>query len=222
MYVYAKDISLPLLSNFDSTFWSEYLTNYARYDKIFNNRYKSFRYFNQDPYNEDNTIINVTTNFIDDVYGHLLLNSKKYSQLYELYRLNDIDLINDFYTEETFTGGRNINGAYVSGARTDSTSDVYGARQGVDETSIMAFNSTEYAKNNKVENNENAHTDTRNFTKGSQSDSDTRQETTTNRNITKGYKENPSKNIKEYLGVWNSYEFYEYIFRQIANELLLS
>ena len=56
MYIYAKEISLPLLSNFNSAFWGAYVTNYETYDKYFMQKYKTFMYYQQDPFSEENTI----------------------------------------------------------------------------------------------------------------------------------------------------------------------
>lgn len=221
MYKYANGIALPLLSNFDAEFWADYILNYQRYDKLFKNMYKTSRYYNQEPFEEDNTVETVTLDFVDEVYNHLLINKKKYEQLFKIYQLNDENLINDYYIEETHSGERQINSSYNSGARSDTTTENLGRQQSSTENKIMAFNSTDYVKGSKTDEDVQATTNTSTFNKGASSDTDSRDEETTSRNITKGFRENPNKAIKNYINTWNSYEFYKYIFNQIAIELLL-
>lgn len=76
----------PLLSSFDADFWREYVANHEYYDKVFARLYKNFYYFNQDA---NDTKENVTPNFITDVYGLLMLNRKRYSELYRINVVND-------------------------------------------------------------------------------------------------------------------------------------
>lgn len=220
MYDDAKSNARPLLSSYDKAFWSEYILNYARYDKLFRNMYKSFRYYDQNPF-DNTTIGDITDEFIDAVYLHLMANDKKYSELFKLYQLNDQNMLNDFYVEEITSGGKTTNGSYVGGSRTDTTEDVYGAKSGVQENKIAAFNSTDYVKNNKTEYSDDTYTDTGQYVKGSQTDTEHREEVANNTTTTRGFKDNPSKNAREFIKTWNSYEFYLYIFKQIAKELLL-
>lgn len=220
MYENSSVNAKPLLSSYDRAFWSDYILNYQRYDKLFRNMYKSFRYYDQDPF--DNTTINdITDEFIDAVYLHLLINDKKYSELFKLYQLNDLNMLNDFFVEEITSGGKTTNGSYVGGSRTDTNEDVYGAKSGVQENKIAAFNSTDYVKNNKTEYSDDTYTDTGQYVKGSQTDTEHREEVANNKTTTRGFKDNPSKNAREFIKTWNSYEFYLYIFKQIAKELLL-
>ena len=65
-------------------FWAEYRTNYARYDAVFNRMFNSFWFFMQLP---DDTVDEVTEQFRDAVYDHLLINNKKYQELYRGYTL---------------------------------------------------------------------------------------------------------------------------------------
>ena len=78
MYDFAQQNETPLLSDYTAEFWNEYLTNYSRYDRIFNRLYKGFYYFNQDA---NSTADVVQPEFTEDVYGLLLMNHKKYSEL---------------------------------------------------------------------------------------------------------------------------------------------
>ena len=88
-----------MLSNFagdqDADFWAEYRTNYARYDSVFNRMFNSFFYFMQ---LEDDSVDEVSDQFRTEVYNHLLMNKKKYEELYRVQVIPDDDysLINNY------------------------------------------------------------------------------------------------------------------------------
>ena len=77
-----------LLSNFSAEFWEDYNTNHAVYDSRFKRMFSSFRFFEQQPieYRKPTTeeIEEVKDSFITAVYEHLLINNKKYSELYRV------------------------------------------------------------------------------------------------------------------------------------------
>ena len=62
--------------------------------------FKSFKYFLQDG---SESIDDVLTDFIEDVKLHLMVNSKKYSELYRTYIVNDADymLLDNYNVKET-------------------------------------------------------------------------------------------------------------------------
>ena len=70
--------STLMLSNFsiagaEDDFWSDYRTNHANYDRVFNRMFNSFKPFMQ---LEDDTLEEVVEQFRQDVYDHLLINQK--------------------------------------------------------------------------------------------------------------------------------------------------
>ena len=153
MYKYANDNNIPLLSDFGSNnenllFWDEYRNNYSRYDKTFRRYYNSFRYFMQEPlalhYDEEipsEHIQEITLDFIDEVYHHLMINAKKYEELYRINVLSDINysIVDNYDITETMNkriskddtdvyGERIDNTEDNIGARTDTSTDIYGSR----------------------------------------------------------------------------------------------
>lgn len=248
MYLYAEENNLPLLSDYiaeDAThdFWNDYTTNYEEYDKIFRRLYKHFRYFDQDV-SGDNPVSEVTAEFIDAVKGHLMLNDKRYTMLYLLHVNNtSLDPFNDYKITETKQGARNVASEIVSGeredttvdiagARQDSTNNTYGARTDTVTDQIMAYNSSQFVDNAQSTTVKGSETDTSAFSKGSETDNstytkgeqtDTQEldETNSHTITVTGAKENQSKNMRQYTDTWSRYEFYSYIFRKIAEELLL-
>ena len=115
MYNYAKANDIKLLSDFDADFWEDYVANYDKYDGVFKRLYKSFVYFEQ---LDDEDIEDVVEDFTQAVEGHLMINEKKYS---ELYRMN---VVTD--TEYSLLGNVDITevmdkeGGKTEGQRSDS------------------------------------------------------------------------------------------------------
>lgn len=123
MYGYSKDKGLFLLSNYDKPFWSDYINNHEKYDALFRRMFFSFKYYVQD---YDETIESITNNFINDVYTHLLVNDKKYSELYRVNILSDEKYsITDNYDVTEIMQRNNIkNDTTTLGSRTDVTNNV--------------------------------------------------------------------------------------------------
>lgn len=251
MFKYSSTNALPLLSNYNVAFWGNYIINFERYDKIFRDMYKSFKYFNQEPYTSNNTIDIVTTNFIDDVYGYLMLNEKRWTKLFQIELLNSNVIENDFYTEEILRGGKKTDSTYKSGSRKDSGSEVLGSRtesgsgsttdnygntNGTSTEYIKAFDSATLTENSMRTDVQGSHIDTsqstsqntigsqtnsNTFNKGLQTDTESKNENNNQTIITKGYNNNPNDNIEKFIKTWDGWAFYKKIFMEIASDLLL-
>ena len=140
MYNYSRDNDLKLLSDFDAAFWEEYKLNHARYDKVFSRLYSSFYYIHQE---EDFTIDVVQSEFSEDVYNFLLINRKKYEELYRIYNISDDDykFDNNFSIKTTYSKDSTGSGTFNYGGKTDSVSvtETLGARE--DSTNSSQNNS---------------------------------------------------------------------------------
>lgn len=140
MYRYSRDNDLKLLSDFDAAFWEEYKLNHARYDKVFSRLYSSFYYIHQE---EDFTIDTVQSEFSEDVYNFLLINRKKYEELYRIYNISDDDykFDNNFSIKTTYSKNSAGSGTFNYGGKTDSVSvtETLGARE--DSTNSSQNNS---------------------------------------------------------------------------------
>ena len=140
MYKYSHDNDLKLLSDFDAAFWEEYKLNHARYDKVFSRLYSSFYYIHQE---EDFTIDVVQSEFSEDVYNFLLINRKKYEELYRIYNISDDDykFDNNFSIKTTYSKDSTDSGTFNYGGKTDSVSvtETLGARE--DSTNSSQNNS---------------------------------------------------------------------------------
>lgn len=218
MYKYSSENTQKLLSEFNADFWAAYKTNYATYDKLFCRLYRTWFYFLQE---HDETIAQITTNFTADVYAHLLLNEKKYS---ELYRINVVDdtkysLLDNYDMTESMDRDTTSNNTNTYGQRSDS--DSYGAQSNSTTTTVAGYNSSSFQNDNQVSESIGARSD--GHTKGSQED-------TLNNTGTEDYTLHRYGNIGVATATdmmdkarrfWTVWEFYEMIFRDIARELLM-
>ena len=235
MYDYAKAINTPLLSDFGEedesiTFWHEYVANYEKYDKLFRRMYLSFRYFLQTPADRFSELIeseigDVTLDFIDEVYNHLMVNAKKYEELYRVNVVNDLDysILDNYNVTEVMDRETTKNDIDTFGSRTDTTDDTIGAREDTSTGAIEGFNSSQFTDRDRTVISTGEQTNGRDFVKGQQNDSHrgsgTEDYTFTKRgNI--GVK-TVSQVMKEHIGLWENWEFYTYIFQEICSELLL-
>lgn len=231
MYDVNYSASSKMLSDYTSLneegdFWEEYRTNYARYDKLFARLFSSFFYFLQE---EDQTASQVADAFRDDVYNHLLVNDKKYSELYRVQVIPDdvYSLTNNYDMTETMDKDGTDNQDNTYGARSDSSSLTKGSRQ--DSTTstgkVAPYDSDVYANNTEdsISFTEGQQLDSTSATKGQQKDDldRTYSEDYTLRRVGNIGVQTVSDMLAKHIKVWDAWDFYEYIFKEIAKELLL-
>ena len=158
MYKDARSSNAPLLSNYEAPFWSEYVSDFSNYDRVFNRLYKSFEYFLQE---EDDSVSECRSNFTEDVKCLLIANSKKYSELYRTYKIDDsiYSLTDNYDVTESYSGNKSTAIESKLGSRTDNTktSDVIGSKtDSIENTDIIgAINNTEAMNNGAKNTNEN-------------------------------------------------------------------
>ena len=218
MVNYALENNLKLLSTYGTgleeniDFWKNYRENSEVYDKLFPKLFKNYRYYDQDIDNEEETIQEVTEDFIQTVGTFLMVNQKKYE---ELKRINDIAFTDKLLEDVDYT--RQDNGSTVLGNRVDSTSSVSGQRTGTLQEQVYPFESTTPSDSSKNTTVKGQETDTDTFNKG--------QETDTNANTTTVHGKmgglTKDQVIDKHLNTWNKYEYYLAIFNDIAKEFLL-
>jgi hypothetical protein len=236
MYKYASDNSSMLLSNYSSDWWKDYRDNYQLYDKIFLRFYRTWWYFQQE---NDQTISEITTDFTAEVYNHLMLNERKYAELYRIHVLPDEDysLTNNYDMHEVMDKDTTSSGSDTFGQRSDSTSygaqsnsDTIGAQSNTQTNTVAPYNTSTYQNDTQVEESLGARSDSHNlgahtdgFTKGAQSDSHSGSGTedyTLHRYGNIGVM-TVTDMLKKHDDFWTVWEFYERIFRDIARELLM-
>lgn len=211
-----------LLSEYGADFWEEYRNNSARYDKLFVRLYRSFKYFLQD---DDETISEVVTDFIADVYNHLMINDKKYSELYRVYVVSDDEysLLNNYNVTETMDKDTSSNDTNTYGSRSDSGSDTRGAQSNSVTNTVAPYNTNSFQNDNKSDESIGQRMDSNSYTKGQQQDtlSNTGTEDYTLSRVGNIGVMTGADMLQKHNNYWNVYEFYQMIFRDIAKELLL-
>ena len=233
-----------MLSDFPADFWADYRTDYDKYDKLFRRMFNSFYYFMQSPEEE---AVDVANNFREDVYNHLLVNEKKYEELFRIQEIPDTDYsLTDNYnvTENLRRNGTESNdntygqridsGSYTKGARQDGTTTNIGAQSNTKTESVAPYDSATFANHTQTADSIGARQDGSTFSEGQQLDSSSNTKGQQIDNLDKSFTENYTLTKKGNIGVqtatdmidkhkrfWDLWSFYEYIFKEISRELLL-
>lgn len=222
MYEKTKADNIPLLSNYVAEYWANYLANYERYDRIFNRLYKSYYFFNQDA---NLTADDVQPDFTESVYDLLIMNDKKYKELYRVALLED--------TSYTLTGNYNMtehkeleDGKTITdalGERVVSNSSTQGA-QNVDTTGKVApYDSEQFSNRDSEQTQYGQRSDSSTSTAEEVTDTHTHagtEEYTLTREGNDG-RFKPEELIDSHIKLWNGFNFYKTIFADICKELLL-
>lgn len=212
-----------LLSDFSSSvdsandFWENYRENHLEYDWYFARRYKNYRYYGQDVEGE-NPVEDVYFDFNDEVRIFLMVNDKKYSELYKIELDQNVPSPTSDYNIN-YHNTKTIEREYTSGERTDIGTNTVGATSNTSTNSTKAYNSTEFVEVGKTVSNGQEHTDTSSINKGEQVDNEN--STYTDTRTESGSKGSPSENLEKYKEVWSGFSFYSMIFEDICKELLL-
>lgn len=222
LYIANKDSNTPLLTDYSAEWWKEYVDNYAIYDAQFNRMFKHMYYFNQD---YDDIVSEVLADFKSAVKGHLLLNSKKYAELYRVQTIDDdiYSIVDNYSLTETMDKDTTGSDNEQLGSRSDSST----TNKGTEEYSISnqkaPYDEENYYNDNKSTYNMGAREDTDSFEKGEQTN--TKQSTGTEDYTLKRVGNIGVKTVTEMLNehtkFWLNQEFLPYIFTQIYKDLLL-
>ena len=224
-------------------FWAEYRTNYARYDSVFNRMFNSFWPFMQ----QDMELSDAVSAFRDDVYNHLLINAKKYDELFRVQVIPDEDysLINNYDMQEIMDkdvtdnqdneyGQRIDSGSFTKGSRTDSGTQTKGQQTDHNTESVAPYDSVSFSPDKYIEMLSGSRLDVTGFTEGQQIDSSSNTKGSQKDDLDRTYTEDytlhrvgnigvqtVSDMLAKHIKVWSMWEFYEYIFKEISKDLLL-
>lgn len=148
IYTYNQSEHTPMLSNFTSSaggsvdFWKPYKDNYDYFDRLFMKKYRSWY-----PMDQDGDLEDIADDFSYDVKAWLMINDKRYSELYRMQTIPDdskytlTDNVSEHEVTETefgksvtFNKGSQTisdSGTETRGAHTDTedNSRVYGQQQ---------------------------------------------------------------------------------------------
>lgn len=260
IYTYAKSNNLKLFGDVSAfSFMDEYNSNSVALDYLFSKKFSSFLFLTDFP--KSATLANVYADFTTAVNAHLVLNNKRYSELYRVQLLaeNAYDIVNNYDLHENVSretsgsnslsrGARSDSDAYGAkstsdnyGARTDSTTVENGAQSSTTEKEVAGFNSPDYVDADKESVSIAANTSGGSTTKGAQADTHTEQartdthtigaqtesgtnsgnETITSRRYGNIGVQTPADVIGGHIRLWDAFNFYGIIFKELSQEFLL-
>ena len=222
MYAHTKENHIKLLSDYSSEFWAAYVQNYERYDRLFNRMYMNSYYFIQDA---DDTVETVQHNFTEAVYDLLLMNNKRYS---ELYRINIVDdeaysIIDNYDVTETREGSYNRDIIDNYGQRVRTGNDVTGSQNNTITGEVAPYDSETFSNESKSTQNLGQRTDTNAETVNAVEDTHAHGGTDEYELHRKGNigVQTQSEVMEKHKNFWLGYNFYKIIFEDINRELLL-
>lgn len=148
IYEYCRDNNLKMLSNFDADFWEVYRNNSDYFDRLFRNSYREFVAYNLD---DAEDIEDATVDWIFDVAAFLKANEKRYSELWRLQVISDVDysILDNYNVRETHITDNDKSSTNILGSKTDT------------KNSSLSYGSA-------------TETDSNTFTRGNRSESDSR------------------------------------------------
>lgn len=231
----------PLL-NLD--FWLYYSENSEIFDRRFCNLYSSFFYYAQ---RENDTVESVLQKFKDYVGDFLYFNSKKYSELYRINNISDTaySITDNYSTTETLEKENTSTSSEVIGEKANTETTSYGSRQDNSSTTlgsqtntttdkVSTYDSENFYNKTNTEDSLSERTDSTSSSIGEHTDTTTsnsgEQTNTTNETSTESYTLTKKGNIgvktvseilKEHNDFWDSFSFYDRIFKDICSECLL-
>lgn len=222
MYDVTSRAEVPLLSTYNADFWLDYVTYYKEFDNVFKTMFKSFRFHDQEC---DETVMEVTNNFIEVVKNWLRMNHKRYSELWRVNVVNDSEysIIDNYDITEIYSGNESNQSSTKEGARTDVDDLKIGSQNTSNVNKVTAFNSNNENTKDTSSNATGTRNDIESFTKGEQTN-------ITNHNMQDGHTLHKKGNIgvmtqtdvmEKHSDYWKKYNFYVFIFEEINDEFLL-
>ena len=222
LFEYCKTNEVPLLSSYSATFWLGYIANYQHYDGAFDKEYKSFIYYDQ---KDDDNISDVVSSFSSSVYNWLLLNHKKYEELYRIDGISDSDyqILENYKMAITTNKTINFSKSDMFGQRTDISYDNIGSQNISEQNRVTGFNSNSENNSDSTIQQMGTRQDAHQFTKGSQNDTGRSLTSDSGSDIRHGIIGNITQSdiIEKHIGLWEHYNFYTIVFKDICNHLLL-
>lgn len=222
MYQRTKELREPLLSNHNAEFWTEYLANYPQFDDVFRGLYKSFEYYDQD---RDESVASVQARFTDRVKNWLILNSKRYSELYRIHVVPDDkhnSITDNYYLKETYTGTNSGQGAITTGQRTDVNNTQIGSQNTGVVNKVTAFNSNNENTSTSGTSQNGTRQDIEQFTKGQQTDTSQSSGQDAHTLIREGQIGTMTAQdvMEKQNKFWQTYNFYMIIFKELELHFL--
>lgn len=124
IYDYNKEENTKMLSAFTSSvdpvhdFWKPYRDNYTYFDRMFKKMFSSWF-----PFDQEGDIDDVSEEFAEDVKAWLMINDKRYSELYRIQTIADDEkysLTDNVYENEAIVESGSHSSEFNKGSETDT------------------------------------------------------------------------------------------------------
>lgn len=222
-----EDNNFPLLTTFTSSqevdWWAEYVENYEIFDFQFKQQFKTFVFFDQDPEDTDEDIMD---KWGATIYSWLAMNDKRYSELYRIHVIPDDEayaLTNNYDLHETYSGTSTGASATITGQRTDVTYDNIGDQNSSNLDKVTGWDSGSENTRDSSNSSVGSREDTHQFTKGQETD--TARSTGTDGHTMRRYGNIGVQSVQDMLGkqsnFWQLFNFYKIVFDDICKNFLL-
>lgn len=161
---YNKEENKMMLSNYDADFWKPYRDHYNYFDRLFMKKYRSWF-----PMDQEGDLEEVATDFTFDVKAWLMINDKRYSELYRIQTIADDDkysLTDNVYEIESIEESGEHSSTFNKGEQTD-TEDleaVKGEQTDTQDNERVKGEQTDTQDNERVKGEEQIDTDATNTT----------------------------------------------------------
>ena len=223
LYQVTKLNEEPLLSDYDAEWWAEYVENYADFDAMFAKMFKTFVYYDQD---SEETVEDIQEDFTQTVHRWLMMNDKKYTELYRIHVIPDDDSYNLAYNydrHETYSGNNNVAGSSITGQRTDVTYDNIGSQNSSNLDKVTGWDSGSENTRDSSNSSVGDRQDTHQFTKGQEQDTSRTQGTDAHTSHIFGNigVTTVDDMLKKHSDFWQVFNFYQIIFNDICKNFLL-
>lgn len=223
LYQVTKLNEEPLLSDYSAEWWAEYVENYANFDAMFAKMFKTFVYYDQD---SDETVEDIQEDFTQTVQRWLMMNDKRYTELYRIHVIPDDDSYNLAYNydrHETYSGNNNVAGSSITGQRTDVTYDNIGSQNSSNLDKVTGWDSGSENTRDSSNSSVGDRQDTHQFTKGQEQDTSRTQGTDAHTSHIFGNigVTTVDDMLKKHSDFWQVFNFYQIIFNDICKNFLL-
>ena len=219
LYQITKLNEEPLLSDYNAEWWTEYVTNYTDFDAMFAKMFKTFVYYDQD---SEDTVEDIQEDFTHTVERWLMMNDKRYAELYRIHVIPDDDSYNLAYNydrHETYSGNNNVNGSSITGQRTDITYDNIGDQNSSNLDKVTGWDSGTENTKDSSNTSVGSRQDTHQFTKGQEQDTSRTQGTDAHTSHIFGNigVTTVDDMLKKHSDFWQVFNFYQIIFNNLLS-----
>ena len=161
---YCRENNVKMLSTYDADFWKPYRDNNEYFDRLFMKKYRSWF-----PMDQEGDLSEVVTDFAYDVKSWLMINDKRYSELYRIQTIADDEkysLTDNVYESEVINESGEHSNEFNKGSQltTNSGSQTFATHTDTEDNSRTFGTHTDTEDNSRTLGEQSIDTDATNTT----------------------------------------------------------